>query len=60
MNLKKSAETLGVSKGELFKHWVEQFGYNKAVLFSFDYPLVKIVLMSEEDAEREVRAIGEL
>lgn len=55
--LTKDAETIGVCKEELFKHWVDQFGYNKAVLFSCNYPVMQVVKMSEEDAESEVQAI---
>lgn len=50
---------IGVSKETLFKSWVEELGYNKAVLLSCNYSVKNIVEMSEEDAESEVEAIGD-
>jgi hypothetical protein len=50
-------ENIGVSKETLFKSWVEELGYNKAVLLSCCYSVKQVVEMSEEDAEAEVEAI---
>ena len=52
-------ENIGVGKGVLFKSWVEELGYNKAVLLACDYSVRDVVDMSEEDAESEVQAISE-
>lgn len=51
-------ENVGVSKETLFKSWVEELGYNKAVLISCCYPIIMVCEMSEEDAEAEVEAIS--
>jgi uncharacterized protein YbcC (UPF0753/DUF2309 family) len=51
-------EEIGVSKKTLFKSWVEELGYNKAVLLFCNYSVKKVVEMSEEDAEAEVDAIS--
>lgn len=51
-------EKIGVSKETLLKSWVEELGYNKAVLLCCNYSVRKVVEMSEEDAESEVEAIG--
>ena len=48
---------IGVSKEELFTSWVQDLGYDKAVLLSCNYPVLTVVNMSEEDAESEVQAI---
>ena len=50
-------EKVGVSKETLFKNWVEELGYNKAVLLACNYPVKKVIAMSEEFAESEVEAI---
>lgn len=52
-----SAITREVSKSDLFESWKKQVGYNKAVLMSCNYPLAKIMSMSDEEAESEVEAI---
>ncbi|MCK1999788.1 hypothetical protein MZM54_00140 [[Brevibacterium] frigoritolerans] len=53
-----NSEQIGASKETLFKSWVENLGYNKAVLLSCNYDVKKVVGMSEEAAESEVEAIG--
>lgn len=50
-------ENIGVSKETLFKSWVEELGYDKAVLLSCNYSVKSVVEMSQEDAEAEVEAI---
>ncbi|MNG39667.1 hypothetical protein D3C84_1278650 [compost metagenome] len=50
-------ENIGVSKETLFKSWVEELGYDKAVLLSCNYSVRSVVEMSQEDAEAEVEAI---
>lgn len=50
-------ENIGVSKETLFRSWVEELGYNKAVLLSCNYPAGKVVEMLEVEAEAEVEAI---
>lgn len=57
--LPKQIEQIGVSKETLFKSWVEELGYDKAVLLSCNYDVKKVVEMSQEDAESEVQAIGD-
>lgn len=52
----KQIEGIGVSKETLFKSWVEELGYDKAVLLSCNYDVKKVVEMSAEDAEAEVQA----
>ncbi|WP_157076597.1 hypothetical protein [Sutcliffiella cohnii] len=48
---------IGVSKETLFKSWVEELGYNKAVLLSCNYSVRNVVEMSQEEAESEVQAL---
>lgn len=50
-------ENIGVGKEELFKSWVEEFGYEKAVLLSCNYPIRKVLDMSQDEAISEVEAL---
>lgn len=50
-------ENIGVGKDVLFKSWVEELGYNKAVLLACNYSVRQVVEMSQEEAESEVEAI---
>jgi len=52
----KQIEEVGVSKETLFKSWVEELGYDKAVLLACNYDVKKVIEMSAEDAEAEVQA----
>lgn len=50
-------ENIGVSKTILFANWVEELGYEKAVLLSCNYSVKKVVEMSQEEALSEVEAL---
>lgn len=52
-------ENIGVGKEVLFKSWVEELGYNKAILLACNYSVRDVVNMSDEYAESEVQAISE-
>ncbi len=49
---------IGASKEEMFKTWVQELGYNKAVLISCCYPVKTVIEQSEEWAEGEVEALS--
>lgn len=49
---------IGSNKQTLFNSWIAELGYNKAVLLACNYPVVKVVEMSDEDAESEVEALS--
>lgn len=42
---------------ELFESWTKELGYNRALLLSFNYPVSKVAVMSEADAEAEIDAL---
>ena len=48
----------GVPKHILFKSWKEELGRNKALLLTHNYPVIRVVAMSEEEAESETQALG--
>lgn len=50
---------IGASKNELFESWKEQVGNNKAVLLLCNYPLAKVMSMTDEEAESEVQIFQE-
>ncbi|RKJ59418.1 hypothetical protein D7X33_29480 [Butyricicoccus sp. 1XD8-22] len=50
---------IGSSKNELFESWKQQVGYNKAVLLLCNYPLAKVMSMTDEEAESEVQIFQE-
>lgn len=54
----REMDQIGVSKETLFKSWVEELGYDKAVLLSCNYDVKRVVEMSNEEAESEVEAIN--
>lgn len=48
----------GVPKQELLKSWINELGINKARLLNHNYPIKRVLSMSEEEAESEIQAIG--
>ena len=48
----------GATKAELFVSWAEELGMDKALLLSHNYPVKRVVDMSEEEAESECQALG--
>lgn len=51
-------KNIGVSKEVLFDSWVKQIGENKAILLACNYPIKRVLEMTEEYAEAEVEAIS--
>lgn len=51
-------KNIGVSKEVLFDSWVKQIGENKAFLLACNYPISRVLLMTEEEATSEVEAIS--
>lgn len=64
-NIRRQKLDLSVSKiintevtiDDLFKSWLEDFGYHRAVLISCCYSIKDVLSMTDEDAESEVEAI---
>ena len=50
--------SIGVGKEILVASWVEELGYEKAVLLSCNYSVRKVVEMSQDEAISEVEALG--
>lgn len=50
-------ENIGVGKEILFASWVEELGYEKAVLLACNYSVKKVIEMSQEEAISEVEAL---
>lgn len=52
-------ERIGVTRAMLFESWVEELGYDKAILLSCNYSVKKVMEMTKEEAESEVEAISD-
>ena len=48
----------GVPKHVLFKSWIKELGSKKAILLYHNYPVKRVLAMSEEEAESETQALG--
>lgn len=46
-----------ISVETLFKSWVKELGYDKAVLLSCNYPIKMVAEMDQEDAAAEVEVL---
>lgn len=52
------SKNIGVSKEVLFESWVKQLGENKAILLACNYPIKRVLEITEDEAESEVEAIS--
>lgn len=51
-------KNIGVSKEILMASWEKQLGVNKTILIACNYPISRVLLMTEEEATSEVEAIS--